>query len=116
MSRLKKKIHLLGGFFFCPPPADYIIQDEVVLKSGVTEGASLVFDLFKDCDSSEKLAAVLYGSRPHVELVEEMTEDDKIQGAIKRLRTDLPMPGRFVAILLELVGDQDEKPAFRHPA
>ena len=27
--------------------ADYIIQDEVVLKSGVTEAASMSFDLFK---------------------------------------------------------------------
>ena len=44
--------------------ADYIIQDEVVLKIGVTKAASLSFDLFKDCDSSEKLAAVLYGSSP----------------------------------------------------
>ena len=34
--------------------ADYIIQDEVVLKSGVPEAASLSYDLFKDCDSSEK--------------------------------------------------------------
>ena len=79
--------------------ADYIIQDEVVLKSGVTEAASLSFDLFKDCDSSEKLAAVLYGSRPNVVLVGEMTEYEKIQNAIKRLLTDLPMLGRFVAIL-----------------
>ena len=46
--------------------ADYIIHDEVVLKSGVTEATSLSLHLFKDCDSSEKLAAVLYGSRPNV--------------------------------------------------
>ena len=46
--------------------ADYIIKDEVVLKSGVAEVASLSFDLFNDCDSSEKLAAVLYGSRPNM--------------------------------------------------
>ena len=92
--------------------ADYIIQDEVVLKSGVTEAASLSFDLFKDCDSSEKLAAVLYGSRPNVVLVGEMTEYDKIQNAIKRLLADLPMLGRFVAILLEPVSDDDEKPSF----
>ena len=70
---------------------DYIIRDEVVLKSGVTEAASPSFDLFKDCDSSEKLAAVLYGSRPNVVLVGEWTEYDKIQGAIRRLLTDLPM-------------------------
>ena len=71
--------------------ADYIIQDEVVLKSGVPDAASLSYDLFKDCDSSEKLAAVLYGSRPNVVLVGEMTEYDKIQNAIKRLLADLPM-------------------------
>ena len=82
--------------------ADYIIQYEVVLKSGVTEAASLSFDLFKDCDTSEKLAAVLYGSRPNVVLVGERTEYDKIQRAIKRLLTDLPMLGHFVAILLSL--------------
>ena len=91
--------------------ADYIIQDEVVLKSGITEAASLSFDLFKDCDSSEKLAAVLHGSRPNIVLVGEMTEYDKIQGAIKRLLTDLPML-RFVAILLEPVSDEDDKPSF----
>ena len=68
--------------------ADYIIQDEVVLKSGVPEAASLSYDLFKDCDSSEKLAAVLYGSRPNVVLVGEMTEYVKIQHAIKRLLAD----------------------------
>ena len=92
--------------------ADYIIQDEVVLKSGVTEAASLSFVLFKDCDSSEKLAAVLYGSRPNVVLVGEMTEYEKIQNATKRLLTDLPMLGRFVAILLEPVSDDDDKPSF----
>ena len=58
--------------------ADYIILDEVVPKSGVTEAASLSFDLFKDCDSSQKLAAVLYGTRPNVVLVGEMTKYDKI--------------------------------------
>ena len=94
--------------------ADYIIQDEVVLKSGVTEAASLSFDLFKDCDSSEKLAAVLYGSRPNVVLVGEMTEYEEIQNAIKRLLTDWPMLGRFVAILLEPVSDNDDKPSFSH--
>ena len=57
--------------------ADYIIQDEVVLKSGVPEDASLSYDLFKDYDSSEKLAAVLYGSRPNVVLVGEMTDMTK---------------------------------------
>ena len=92
--------------------ADYIISDEVVLESGVTEAASLLFDLFKDCDSSEKLAAALYGSRPNVVLVGEMTEYDKIQGAIKRLPTDVPMLGRFVAILLEPVSNEDDKPSF----
>ena len=92
--------------------ADYIIQDEVVLKSGVLEAASLSYDLFKDCDSSEKLAAVLYGSRPNVVLVGEMTEYDKVQHAIKRLLADLPMLGRFVAILLQPVGDDDDRPSF----
>ena len=29
--------------------ADYMIQDEVVPKSGVLEAASLSYDLFKDC-------------------------------------------------------------------
>ena len=96
--------------------ADYIIQEEVVLKSGVTEAASLSFDLFNDCDSSEKLAAVLYGSRPNVVLVGEMTENDKVQGAIKRLLTDLPMLGRFVAIPLEPVRDEDDKPSFLNRA
>ena len=41
-----------------------------------------------------------------------MTEYDKYQGAIKRLLTDLPMLGRFVAILLEPVSDEDGKPSF----
>ena len=92
--------------------ADYIIQDEVVLKNGVTEAASLSFDLFKDCDLPEKLATVLYGSRPDVVLIGEMTEYDKIQNAIKGLLTDLPMLGRFVAILLEPVSEDDDKPSF----
>ena len=92
--------------------ADYIIQDEVVLTSGVTEAASLSFDLFKDCDSSDKLAAVFYGSRPNLVLVGEMTEYDNIQNAIKRLLTDLPMLGRFIAFLLEPVSDEDDKPSF----
>ena len=96
--------------------ADYIIQDEVVLKSGVPEAASLSYDLFKDCDSSEKLAAVLYGSRPNVVLVGEMTEYDKIQNEIKRLLADLPMLGRFVAILLEPVSDDDDRPSFLNRA
>ena len=96
--------------------ADYIIQDEVVLKSGVPEAASLSYDLFKDCDSSEKLAAVLYGSRPNVVLVGEMTEYDKIQNAIKRLLADLPMLGRFVATLLEPVSDDDDRPSFLNRA
>ena len=96
--------------------ADYIIQDEVVLKSGVPEAASLSYDLFKDCDSSEKLAAVLYGSRPNVVLVGEMTEYDKVQHAIKRLLADLPMLGRFVAILLEPVSDDDDRPSFLNRA
>ena len=96
--------------------ADYIIQDEVVLKSGVPEAASLSYDLFKDCDSSEKLAAVLYGSRPNVVLVGEMTEYDKIQHAIKRLLADLPMLGRFVAMLLEPVSDDDGRPSFLNRA
>ena len=87
-----------------------------MLKSGVTEAASLSFDLFNDCDSSEKLVAVLYGSRPNVVLVGEMTEYDKIQGAIKRLLTDLPMLGHFVAILLEPVSDEDDKPSFLNRA
>ena len=105
----------------CPPPpppraADYIIQDEVVLKSGVPEAASLSYDLFKDCDSSEKLVAVLYGSRPNVVLVGEITEYEKIQNAIKRLLADLPMLGRFVAILLEPVSDDDDKPSFLNRA
>ena len=85
--------------------ANDFIQNEVVLKSGVPEAASLSNNLFKDCDSSEKLAAVLYGSRPNVVLVGEITEYDKMQNAIKRLLTDLPMLGRFVAILLEPVSD-----------
>ena len=59
--------------------ADYIIQDEVVLKSGVAEAASLSFDLFKDCDSFEKVAAVLYGTCPNVVLVGKMIEYEKIQ-------------------------------------
>ena len=96
--------------------ADYIIQDEVVLKSGVPEAASLSYDLFKDCDLSEKLAAVLYGSRPNVVLVGDLTEYDKIQHAIKRLLADLPMLGRFVAILLEPVSDDDDKPSFLNRA
>ena len=91
--------------------ADYIIVDEVVLKSGVTEAASLSFDLFEDCHSSEKRAAVLYGSHPNVVLVGEMTEYDKIENATKTLLTNLPMLGRFVAILLEPVSEDDDKPS-----
>ena len=45
-----------------------------------------------------------------------MTEYDKIQNAIKRLLTDLPMLGRFVAILLEPVSDDDDKPSFLNRA
>ena len=97
--------------------AEYIIQDEVVLwSSQVPEAASLSCVLFKGCDSSEKLAAVLYGSRPNVVLVGEMTEYDKIQNAIKRLLGDLPIVGRFVAILLEPVGDDDDRPSFLNRA
>ena len=96
--------------------AHYIIRYEVVLNSGVTKAGSLLFDLFKDCDSSEKLAAVLYGSRPNVVLVGEMIEYDEIQNAIKRLLTDLPMLGRFVAILLDPVSDDDDKPSFLNRA
>ena len=96
--------------------ADYIIQDEVVLKSGVPEAASLLYNLFKDCDSSKKLAAVLYGSRPNIVLVGEMTGYEKIQNSIKRLLADLPMLGRFVAILLERVSDHDDKPSFLNRA
>ena len=81
--------------------ADYIIQDEIVVQNGVTEAASLSFDLFNDCDSAEKLAAVLYGKRPNVVVVGEMTDYDKVQNAINQLLTDLPMLGRFVAILLD---------------
>ena len=87
-----------------------------MLRSGVPEAASLSYDFFKDCDSSEKLAAVLYGSRPNVVLVGEMTEYEKIQNAIKRLLCDLPMLGRFVAILLEPVSDDDDKPSFLNRA
>ena len=98
--------------------ADYIIQDEIVQKSGVTEAASLSLDLFNDCDcdSSQKLASVLCGSRLNVVLVGEMAEYDKLQNAIKRLLTDLPMLGRFVAILLEPVSAEDEKPSFLNRA
>ena len=35
--------------------ADYIIQDEVVPKSGVPEAASLSYDVFKDCDRLKNL-------------------------------------------------------------
>ena len=87
-----------------------------MLKSGVPESACLSYDPFKDCDSSEKLAAVLYGSRSNVVLVGEMTEDDKIQNAIKRLLADLPMLGRLVAILLEPVSDDNDKPLFLNRA
>ena len=45
-----------------------------------------------------------------------MTEYDNIENAIKRLLTDLPMQGRFVAILLEPVSDEDDKPSFLHRA
>ena len=96
--------------------AEYIIQHEVVLKSGVPQAASLSYDLFKDSDSFEKLAAVLYGNRPNVVLVGEMTEYEKIQNAIKRLLADLPMLGRFIAILVEPVSDDDDKPSFLNQA
>ena len=92
--------------------AYYIFQVEIVLKSGVTEAASLSFDLFNDCNSSEKLAAGLYGNGPNVVLVGEMTEYDKIKNAIQQLLSDLLMLGRFVAILLEPVTDEDKKPSF----
>ena len=72
--------------------------------------------VFNHCDSSEKLAAVLYGSRPNVVLVGEMTEYAKIQNAIKRLLADLPMLGHFVAILLEPFSDDDAKPSFLNRA
>ena len=87
-----------------------------MLKSGVTQAVSLSFDLFKDCDSSEKLAAVLYGSRPNVVLVGEMTGYEPIQHAIKRRLTDLPVLGRFVAMLLEPFSDDDDKPSFLNRA
>ena len=96
--------------------ADSEIQDEVVLKSGVTEAASLSFDLFKDCDSFEKVVAVLYGSHPSVVLFGKMIEYEKIQNAIKRLLADLPMLGRFIAILLEPVSDDHDKPSFLNRA
>ena len=44
-----------------------------------------------------------------------MTEYDKVQNAINCLLTDLPMLGRFVAILPEPVDDADEKPSFLTP-
>ena len=87
-----------------------------MLKKGVTEAASLSFDIFKDCDSSEELAAVLCGSRPNVVLVRKMTEYDQIQNATKRLLTDLPMFGRFIAILLEPISYEDDKPSFLNRA
>ena len=68
--------------------------------------------LFNDCESSEKLLALLYGSCPNVVLDGKMTEYDKVQNAVKRLLTHLPMLGRFVAILLEPVGDEDQKRSF----
>ena len=49
-------------------------------------------------------------------LVGRTTEYEKIQNAIKRLRTDLPMLGRFVAIQLELDSDDDDKPSFLNRA
>ena len=45
-----------------------------------------------------------------------MTEYDKIQNAIKRLLADLPMLGRLVAMLLEPVSDDDDKPLFLNRA
>ena len=42
-----------AGQLACLPAiddADYIIQDEVVLQSGVTEAAFPSFHLFKDCE------------------------------------------------------------------
>ena len=41
-----------------------------------------------------------------------MTEYDKVQSAIKRLLSDLPMLGRFVAVLLEPADDSCNKPSF----
>ena len=100
-----------------PRPPKYVPKDPPTpSKPRVPEAASLSYDLFKDTDSSEKLAAVLYGSRPNVVLVGEMTEYDKIQHAIKRLLADLPMLGRFVAILLEPVSDDDDRPSFLNRA
>ena len=54
--------------------ADYIIQGQIVPKRGVTEATSLSYALFEDCDWSQKLYAVLYGSRPNVVLVGDMAE------------------------------------------
>ena len=45
-----------------------------------------------------------------------MTKYDKIQHAIKRLLAHLPMLGRFVAILLEPVSDDDGRPSFLNRA
>ena len=45
-----------------------------------------------------------------------MTGYDKIQGAIKRLLTDLPMLGLFVAVPLDPVSDEDDKPSFLNRA
>ena len=77
--------------------AGYIIQYEVVLKSGVPEATSLSYDLFKDCDSSEKLAAVFYGSRRNVVLVGEMTRYDKCK---MQLRDCLLICPCWAALLL----------------
>ena len=59
--------------------ADYIIQDEVLPHKVLlmhTDATSRVFSVFKECDDAEKLADVLYGTRPNVVLAGDMSEYD----------------------------------------
>ena len=85
--------------------AGFIFQDKVVLRSGMTNTASLSFSLFDECDTADKLSAVLYASRPNVVLVGIMSEYDRLPDAMKRLATELLALGKFVAVLMEPVDD-----------
>ena len=43
---------------------DYIIENEVPRRQVPIDASSLSFSVLTDCDSAEKLAAILYGHEP----------------------------------------------------
>ena len=89
---------------------DYIIQDEVLLDRGLIDATSPTFSVFKDCGHADKLAVVLYGTRPNVVLARDMSEYHQLQMSMKRIMANLKHIGKLTVVLLELVDDSVPKP------